>query len=70
MRYERLTPRERDVLPFVVAGFANKETGADLGTSAITIGVHRGQIMRKLGANSLAELIRIADRLGIAIKPR
>ena len=49
--YNLLTPREREVLPFVVAGFANKETAADLGTSEITIGVHRGQIMRKMGAN-------------------
>lgn len=64
--YKLLTPREREVLPFVVAGFANKETGADLGTSEITIGVHRGQIMRKMGAKSLAELVRMADRLGIA----
>jgi len=61
-----LTPREREVLPFVVAGFANKETAAELGTSEITIGVHRGQIMRKMGARSLAELVRMADKLGIA----
>ncbi|HWF47562.1 MAG TPA: response regulator [Bryobacteraceae bacterium] len=64
--YGLLTPREREVLPFVVAGFANKQTAADLGTSEITIGVHRGQIMRKMGARSLAELIRMADKLGIA----
>jgi FixJ family two-component response regulator len=64
--YNLLTPRERGVLPFVVAGFANKETAADLGTSEITIGVHRGQIMRKMGARSLAELVRMADKLGIA----
>jgi len=64
--YALLTPREREVLPFVVAGFANKQTGADLGTSEITIGVHRGQIMRKLRAKSLAELVRMADKLGIA----
>ena len=64
-RYNRLTPREREVLPFVVAGFANKQTGADLGTSEITIGVHRGQIMRKMAAKSLAELVRMADQLGI-----
>ncbi|MGC4055626.1 MAG: LuxR C-terminal-related transcriptional regulator [Paludibaculum sp.] len=64
--YSRSTPREeREVLPFVVAGFANKQTASDLGTSKITIGVHRGQIMRKLGARSLAELVRMADRLGI-----
>lgn len=65
-RYNLLTPREREVLPFVVAGFANKQTGADLGTSEITIGVHRGQIMRKMAAKSLAELVRMADKLAIA----
>lgn len=64
--YALLTPREREVLPFVVAGFANKQTAADLGTSEITIGVHRGQIMHKMGARSLAELVRMADKLGIA----
>jgi len=67
--YASLTPRERDVLPFVVAGFANKQTAADLGTSEITIGVHRGQIMRKMGAKSLAELVRMADKLGIPTRP-
>jgi FixJ family two-component response regulator len=65
-RYRLLTPREREVLPFVVAGFANKQTAADLGTSEITIGVHRGQIMRKMAAKSLADLVRMADQLGIA----
>ncbi|MEY2932698.1 MAG: hypothetical protein RL033_3447 [Pseudomonadota bacterium] len=64
-RYERLTPREREILPFVVAGYANKLTAAELGTSEVTIGVHRGQIMRKMSARSLAELIRVADTLGI-----
>ena len=64
-RYERLTPREREVLTFVVGGFANKHTAGELGTSEITIGVHRGQIMRKMGARSLAELVRLADKLGI-----
>jgi FixJ family two-component response regulator len=64
-RYARLTPREREVLTFVVAGFANKVTAGELGTSEITIGVHRGQIMRKMGARSLAELVRFADKLRI-----
>lgn len=64
-QYKLLTPREREVLPFVVAGFANKQTAGDLGTSEVTIGVHRGQIMRKMGARSLAELVRMADRLRI-----
>jgi FixJ family two-component response regulator len=65
-RYKSLTPREREVLPFVVAGFSNKQTAADLGVAEITIGVHRGQVMRKMGAKSLPELVRMADRLGIA----
>jgi FixJ family two-component response regulator len=65
-RYERLTPREREVLAFVVHGFANKHTAADLGTSEITIGVHRGHVMAKMGVRSLAELIRVADKLGIS----
>ena len=64
--FSLLTPREREVLPFVVAGFANKATAGELRTSEITIGVHRGQIMRKMGARSLAELVRMADKLGIA----
>jgi len=63
--YALLTPRERQVLPFVVAGLANKQTAGELGTSEITIGVHRGQIMRKMAARSLAELVRMADKLGI-----
>jgi FixJ family two-component response regulator len=64
-RYDRLTAREREVLTFVVAGFANKQTAGELGTSEITIGVHRGQITRKMGARSLAELVRLADKLGV-----
>src|SRR5262249_60124617 len=64
-RYGLLTPREQEVLPFVVAGFLNKQTAGDLGTSEITIRVHRGQIMRKMGARSLAELVRMADKLGV-----
>jgi FixJ family two-component response regulator len=64
-RFGLLTPREQEVLPFVVGGFLNKQTAADLGTSEITIRVHRGQIMRKMGARSLAELVRMADKLGV-----
>lgn len=63
--YALLTPREREVLPFVVAGLLSKQIAAELGTSEITIRVHRGQIMRKMQAHSLAELVRMADRLGI-----
>ncbi len=63
--YARLTPRERQVLPFVVAGQLSKQTAAELGTSEITIRVHRGHIMRKMHARSLAELIRMADKLEV-----
>jgi FixJ family two-component response regulator len=63
--YKLLTHREQEVLPFVIGGLLNKETAADLGTSEVTIRVHRGQIMRKMGARSLAELVRMADKLGI-----
>jgi FixJ family two-component response regulator len=64
-RYALLTPREREVLPLVVAGLLNKQTAAELGTSEITIQVHRGQIMRKMAAASLAELVKMAGKLGI-----
>jgi FixJ family two-component response regulator len=63
--YSRLTRREREVLPYVVAGYANKQTAAELGIAEITVGVHRGQIMRKMYARSLAELIRMADALAL-----
>jgi FixJ family two-component response regulator len=65
-RYALLTPRERQVLPLVVAGLLNKQTAAELGTSEITIQVHRGQIMRKMAATSLAELVKMAGKLGIS----
>jgi FixJ family two-component response regulator len=64
-RYNSLTPRERDVLPYVVSGLLNKQTAGELGTSEITIRIHRAQIMRKMAADSLADLVRIAAKLGI-----
>lgn len=64
-RYRTLTPREQDVLPFVVRGFLNKQTAYELGTSEITIRIHRGNIMKKMRADSLAHLVRLAGRLGI-----
>ncbi|WP_183767875.1 response regulator [Tunturiibacter empetritectus] len=64
-RYSLLTPREREVLPYVVSGLLNKETAWELGTSEITIRIHRGQIMKKMAAQSLADLVRIAGKLGI-----
>ena len=64
-RYNRLTPREREVLPLVASGRLNKQTAAELGTSHITVRVHRGQIMHKMGAQSLSELVRMAETLGL-----
>src|SRR5579864_5274049 len=62
---ESLTPREREVLPLVVSGLLNKQIAAEIGTSEATVKVHRGQLMRKMGADSLAELVRLAERIGI-----
>ncbi|MGA2048940.1 MAG: LuxR C-terminal-related transcriptional regulator [Terracidiphilus sp.] len=63
--YRTLTPRERDVLPFIVDGLLNKQTAYELGTSEITIRIHRGNIMRKMKAASLAHLVKMALTLGI-----
>ena len=62
-RFETLTPREREVMAFVVSGRLNKQIAADLGVSEITIKVHRGQVMRKMHATSLPDLARMADQL-------
>jgi FixJ family two-component response regulator len=70
-RFEWLTPREREVLPLVVSGFPNKQIAAEIGTSETTAKVHRGQLMRKMGADSLPELVRMAEKLGIpTAKPK
>jgi FixJ family two-component response regulator len=65
-RYRALTPRERDVLARVVTGRLNKQIAAELGTSEAAVKVHRQHVMAKMGAGSLAELVRMADRLGIS----
>jgi FixJ family two-component response regulator len=64
-RYDSLTPREREVMSHVVAGEPNKVAAGDLGISETTIKIHRGHVMQKMRAGSLAELVRMADRLGI-----
>jgi FixJ family two-component response regulator len=64
-RWESLTPREQQVLPLVVSGLLNKQIAGEIGTSETTVKVHRGQLMRKMGADSLADLVRLAERIGI-----
>jgi FixJ family two-component response regulator len=66
-RLESLTPRERQVMRLVVAGLLNKQIAGKLGTSETTIKIHRHQVMEKMGADSLAELVRMADRLGVPV---
>ena len=67
-RLASLTPREREVMERVVAGLLNKQIGAELGTSETTVKIHRHQVMEKMGAGSLPELVRMADRLGIVVR--
>ncbi|SHL81643.1 Two-component response regulator, FixJ family, consists of REC and HTH domains [Bradyrhizobium lablabi] len=63
--FETLTPRERDVLALVASGLMNKQVAAQLGLAEITVKIHRGHIMKKMGARSLADLVRMAETLGV-----
>lgn len=69
-RYASLTTREREVMQEVVKGLLNKQIAAELDVSEVTVKVHRGNAMRKMGAKSLADLVRMADRLGLDGSPQ
>ena len=68
-RLETLTPRERQVLALVVTGLLNKQIAGELGTTDMTVKAHRGRVMRKMGAGSLADLVRMAEKLKISAEP-
>jgi FixJ family two-component response regulator len=68
-RFHSLTPREREIFALVVSGLRNKQIAAHLDLSEMTVKVHRGQIVRKMSARSLVDLVRMADTLGVSAKP-
>lgn len=67
-RYRDLTPREREVLPLVVSGLLNKQAAAELGISEVTLQMHRRNVMQKMAVPSLADLVRLAEKLAIPIR--
>jgi FixJ family two-component response regulator len=68
-RYATLSPREREVMALVVCGLLNKQIAGELRISEITVKAHRGKMMRKMGAGSLPELVKMAERLGVGLAP-
>ncbi|MBS0233078.1 MAG: response regulator transcription factor [Proteobacteria bacterium] len=64
--YESLTPREKEVMAFVTKGLMNKQVAGEMGLSEITVKIHRGNVMRKMGVRSLADLVRAAEKLGLS----
>lgn len=68
--FETLSPREREVMGFVTAGLMNKQIADEVGLSEITVKIHRGHVMKKMGARSLADLVRMAEALDIHAEPR
>ena len=63
--FESLTPREREIMALVASGLMNKQVAGKIGLSEITVKVHRGRIMQKMGARTLADLVRMAEALGV-----
>ncbi|QFR33869.1 response regulator transcription factor [Ancylobacter sp. TS-1] len=68
--YETLSPREKQVMALVTSGLMNKQVAAEVGLSEITVKIHRGHVMRKMGAQSLADLVRMAETLGLSSSKR
>jgi len=65
-QYESLSPREREVMALVTTGMMNKQVAAEIGLSEVTVKIHRGNAMRKMGAHSLVDLVHMAELLGLA----
>ncbi len=66
--FETLSPREQQIMSLVAAGLMNKQIAAEIGVSEVTVKVHRGSVMRKMGAKSIADLVRMSDALGVRAK--